>query len=151
VFREDKDITRQKGFLTADIEYVDYRANKFTSPDDINSSDAYFDDLNRTIDNIYKATFNARVGAELKFETLMVRAGFAYFGSPYRDEEYNSSRMNLSGGLGYRNKGKFIDLTYVHQLFQDGYYPYRLDQGFFTPATLKSGIGSILLTVGFKF
>ncbi len=151
VFREDKDITRQRGFITADVEYVDYRTNKFAFRDDINSADSYFDELNKTVDDYLTSTFNFRVGAELKFETLMVRAGFGYFGSPYADEAFSASRMNISGGLGYRNKGKFIDLTYVHQVNKDGYYPYRLDQAFYAPASLKSGIGTILLTVGFKF
>ncbi len=151
VFREDKDITRQRGFLSADIEYVDYRTNKFTSPDDINNANGYFDGLNRTLDDYFRSAFNFRVGGELKFNTLMVRAGFGYFGNPYADETFSASRMNISGGLGYRNKGKFIDLTYVHQVYKDGFYPYRLDQGFFEAATLQGGLGSILLTVGFKF
>jgi hypothetical protein len=151
VFREEKDITRQKGFLTADVEFVDYRSNKFTSPDPINSADEYFAGLNNVIDEIYRSTFNARVGGELKFNTYMFRAGFGYFGSPYKDVDYKAGKMNLSAGLGYRNKGKFIDLTYVHQFYNDGYYPYRLDQGFFAPATLKNNNGTVLLTIGFKF
>ena len=151
VFREDKDITRQRGFLTADIEWVDYRTNKFNTLDDFSNPGSYFQELNSTMDSYFRGTFNARVGGELKFETIMVRAGFAYFGSPYADEAFSASRMNISGGLGYRNKGKFIDLTYVHQLYKNGYYPYRLDQGFFAPTTLSGGLGSLLLTVGFKF
>jgi hypothetical protein len=151
VFREEKDITRQKGFLTADVEFVDYRSNKFTSPDPINSADSYFDGLNRTINDIYRATFNARVGGELKFETIMFRLGFGYFGSPYKDVDFKAGKVNLSGGLGYRNKGKFIDLAYVHQIYNDGYFPYRLEQGFYAPALLRNNNGTVLLTVGFKF
>jgi hypothetical protein len=151
VFREDRDITRQRGFLTADIEYVDYRSNQFTSPDIVNNSASYFGDLNSVVDDIYRGTLNFRVGGEMKFNTIMARLGFAYFGNPYEDADFKVSRMNLSGGLGYRNKGKFIDLTYVHQLYQDGYYPYRLDNGFFAPSTIKSGLGTILVTIGFKF
>ena len=59
--------------------------------------------------------------------------------------------MNLSGGFGYRDKGRFIDVTYVHQLGRDGYYPYRLDNGFSPQADLRSGFGTLLLTFGFKF
>ena len=32
----------------------------------------------------------------------------------------------LSGGLGYRNKGMFIDLTYVHTISKDVDFSYRL-------------------------
>lgn len=151
VFREEKDITRQKGFISADVEWISYKGSNFSSSDPVNNSDAYFDELNNTIDNIYRSAINARVGAELKFNTLMVRGGFAWFGNPYETDDFKGSKMNISGGLGYRNKGKFIDLTYVHQLGKDGYYPYRLDNGFYSAADVKATTGGILLTVGFKF
>ncbi len=38
----------------------------------------------------------------------------------------DGSRMNITGGLGWRNKGVFVDLAYIHQIVNDGYYPYRL-------------------------
>ena len=81
----------------------------------------------------------------------MVRAGFGYFGNPYESNEIKGSKMNISGGVGYRNKGKFIDLTYVHQLTKDGFYPYQLDQGFYAPTSINGGTGNIMLTVGDKF
>jgi long-subunit fatty acid transport protein len=151
VLREDQDVTKQRGFISADIEYLNYRGSSFSSSDPSNNSGSYFNDLNGTIDNYYRSAINARVGGELKFNTLMVRGGFAYFGNPYQTAEVKGSRMNISGGLGYRDKGKFIDLTYVHQIGKDGYFPYRLDNGFFAPVNMKSGVGNILLTVGFKF
>jgi hypothetical protein len=151
VFREEKDITRQKGFISADIEWVSYKGSSFSSSDPVNNSAAYFDELNNTIDEIYRSAFNVRLGAEMKFNTWMVRGGFGYFGNPYESGDITGNRMNISGGLGYRNKGKFIDLTYVHQLTKDGYYPYRLEQGFYSAANVNSGTGNILLTVGFKF
>jgi hypothetical protein len=151
VLREDQDVTKQKGFLSADIEFVDYRASSFSSSDPANNSASYYNELNGTIDAIYRSAINARLGGELKFNTLMVRAGFAYFGNPYQGDELDAGRMNISGGIGYRDKGKFIDLTYVHQIGKDGYFPYRLDNGFFSPVNLRSGIGNVMLTVGFKF
>jgi hypothetical protein len=154
VFREENDVRRQRAFLSADVEYVDYKASSFKTADQTtgggNGSD-YFEQLNTAIDNQFKSAFNARIGGELKFHTFMVRAGFAYYGNPYQDDNIKGRRMNLSGGLGYRDRGVFIDLTYVHQLAKDGFYPYRLDQGFFAPATVKGGNGNLLLTFGFKF
>ena len=151
VFREEADVTRQRGFISADVEFVNYTGGKFRDIGTANNASSYFNELNATIDNVYKSAVNARIGGELKFNTIMVRAGFAYFSNPYQDSDIKGSRMNLSGGLGYRNKGKFVDLTYVHQISKDGYYPYRLDQGFFAPVDFKSGIGNVLLTIGFKF
>jgi hypothetical protein len=55
----------------------------------------------------------------------MVRLGDAYYGNPYQDiNGAKGSRFQLSGGLGYRNKGMFVDLTYVHTLTKDVNYPY---------------------------
>lgn len=150
VFREISDVTKQRAFISADVEYVNYKASSFESTDAGEDND-YFTQLNKTIDDLYKGTFNARIGGELKFNTIMVRGGFAYFGNPYEQSDIKANRMNISGGLGYRDRGMFVDLTYVHQLGKDVFYPYRLDQGFFAPVNLKNGTGNVLLTVGFKF
>jgi hypothetical protein len=149
VIREVQDVTKQRGFLSADVEYTTYSSPRFSDPND--QSGDYFDELNNTISDIYKSSINVRLGGELKFNTIMVRAGFGYFSNPYKDPEINGKRMNISGGLGYRNKGHFIDLTYMHQILNDGFYPYRLNDNFFAPVGMKGSTGNIMLTVGFKF
>jgi hypothetical protein len=44
----------------------------------------------------------------------MVRLGGAYYGNPYVDE--SSDVVKVSGGVGYRNRGFFMDLTYVYSM-----------------------------------
>ncbi|HTN07527.1 hypothetical protein [Agriterribacter sp.] len=160
IFGTQADVSSQKGFITADVEYVSYKNNAFNTQDNTNQADKdYFTDLNNTIDDVFKPAVNFRFGGELKFETVMVRAGFGYYGNPYSNNYFdkqpgditNASRMNISGGLGWRNKGMFVDLAYIHQIIKDGYYPYRLDDGVFNVAKLSNTVGNILLTVGFKF
>jgi len=152
VFREDKDIANQKGFVTADVEWVDYGGSAYhTATNGDQSASDYFTKLNSTIKDQYKSGFNFRAGGELKFKTIMARAGFAYLAGPYNDEKFKANRLNLSGGLGYRDKGMFIDLTYVQTFGKDGLYPYRLEQGPFSPASLKGSRGNVLLTFGVKF
>ena len=82
----------------------------------------------------------------------MARLGFAYYGNPYKDNaDLKASRMNLSGGLGYRHKGIFIDLTYVHRINKDVNFPYRVSAPLSnTFANLKETNGNVLLTLGFK-
>ena len=81
----------------------------------------------------------------------MGRLGFAYYGKPYDDKELKAHKMTVSGGLGYRNKGMFVDLTYVHNLNRDVHFPYRLDAPRAnTFAELKEGNGNIILSVGLK-
>jgi hypothetical protein len=150
VLREINDVTKQRGFLTADVEYVDYRSAKFSSSDSYNGD--YFNSLNNTIRSQYRGALNFRAGGELKFNTIMVRGGFGYYGNPYASSVTDKgSRMNISGGLGYRHKGIFVDLTYVHQITKDNYYPYRLTGNVFYPVAVKDTHGNILLTFGFKF
>jgi len=155
VLRQTADISQQKGFITADLEYVNYKASSFKPDDATTLSDAdkdYLENLNTAIDNAYKSAINFRLGGELKFTTLMVRAGAAYYGNPYKNiNGERGSKINLSGGLGYRNKGVFVDLTYVHALAKDVNYAYRLQSVAYEGANIKSGVGNVLATVGFKF
>lgn len=149
VFREIEDVSKQKGFVTADVEYTTYRSNRFRDSEDYDE-DGYYDEVNNAMKAYYKSALNFRVGGELKFTTLMTRLGFAYYGSPYRDKELKASKMFISGGLGYRNAGIFIDLTYVHGLQKDVNFPYRLPDKANTFANTKSSGGNLMLTVGFK-
>lgn len=153
VLREIEDVRKQKGFLTADIEFVNYKASSFTTDpkNDDQASRDYLKSLNKAIDKAYKGAFNFRVGGELKFTTIMARLGAAYYGNPYKNiNGEKGNRFQLSGGLGYRNKGMFIDLTYVHTMGKDVNFPYRLQYSAYSGANIKSTNGNVLLTVGFK-
>jgi len=155
VLREIEDVRKQKGFLTADIEYVNYKASSYTTdPEGDNSQNTkdYLKSLNRAIDNAYKGAFNFKAGGELKFTTIMTRLGVAYYGNPYKNlgNGEKGNRFSLSGGLGYRNKGIFVDLTYVHTMGSDVHYAYRLQNSAFSGASIKQTGGNALLTVGFK-
>jgi hypothetical protein len=154
VLREIEDVRKQKGFLTADIEYVNYKASSYTTDpegDDSQGTRDYLKSLNKAIDNAYKGAFNFKAGGELKFTTIMARLGVAYYGNPYKNlAGEKGNRFQVSGGLGYRNKGMFIDLTYVHTMGKDVHFAYRLQNTPFSGATLKQIAGNVLLSVGFK-
>lgn len=153
VFREVENIERQKGFISADIEYTNYSWMKFGSNEEETSATKdYFRPFNQAIDAVYKSAFNFRLGGELKFKIFMARLGFAWYGNPYKDNKaLKANRMNLSGGLGYRHKGIFADLTYVHRINKDVNFPYRVNAPRAnTFAELKETKGTALLTIGFK-
>jgi hypothetical protein len=150
VLREVQDITKQKGFITADVEYTNYQWAKFSSADGSNSDDTYYNGVNSDIKAAYKGAFNFKVGGELKFKIIAARLGFSYYGSPYEDKSLKGQHMYVSGGLGYRNKGIFIDLSYSQQINKDVNFPYRLGDKANTYALLKEAGGSLLLTFGIK-
>jgi hypothetical protein len=150
VLNEVEDVSNQRGFISADIEYVTYGSSRFNEAED-NGEGEYFKQVTEAVKQSYKGAFNFRVGGELKFNTIMTRVGFAYYGNPYEDKELKARRMNVSGGLGYRDKGIFIDLTYVHSLNKDVDFPYRVDAPRAnTFATIKDNSSNIMLTFGIK-
>jgi hypothetical protein len=149
VFREVENVKNQRGFITADVEFVNYKGTSFKAADksDVAAKD-YYSSLNKVMDNLYKNAFNFRIGGEVKFNTIMFRLGGAYYGNPYKNESANLYKA--SGGLGYRNKGIFIDLTYVYSINKDIHYPYQLQDKINSPASVKNNAGNIIVTVGFK-
>ncbi|MFT3908218.1 MAG: hypothetical protein QM737_02235 [Ferruginibacter sp.] len=153
VFREIEDVTKQRGFISADIEYVNHKASRFSSNNEEPTEEevAYYKALNKVVKHEYKGTFNFKVGGEVKFNIIMARLGFAYYGNPYKDHALKASQSLLSGGLGYRNKGFFIDLTYVHRITKDVNFPYRLEDRANTFAGLRQQQGNVIAGFGFKF
>lgn len=151
VLNEVADTRKQRGFVTADIEYVNYRSSRFSTSnsDDITGKD-YYTSLNEIVKEYYKGAVNFRVGGESKFDPVSVRIGGSYYGSPYSDKELKASRIMAAAGLGYRNHGFFIDLTYAHTINKDVSFPYRLNDKANTFATWNNNRGNVLLTVGFK-
>jgi hypothetical protein len=103
------------------------------------------------IKSTYKGNINFRIGGELKLHTIMFRLGGAYYGSPYADENLKASKILATGGIGYRDHGIFIDLSYAHAFNQDAQFAYRLNDKPNTFAAQTGSMGTIALTFGFKF
>jgi len=153
VFREIENVKKQKGFISADIEYVNHKGSRFSSDAEAPSTEEkdYYKALNNVVKEQYKGAFNFKVGGEVKFNIVMARLGFGYYMNPYKDAGFKVNRMLLSGGLGYRHKGIFIDLTYVHNLTKNANFPYRLEDRANTYAATKQNLGNVVATVGWKF
>lgn len=153
VFREIENVKKQRAFISADLEYVRHRASRFFSNNEnpTKSETNYYDQLNKVVKNEYKSTVNFRIGGELKFNVIMTRLGFAYYSNPYKDLAFKANNMRISGGLGYRNHGYFIDLTYVHSIKKDVNLPYRLSDRANTFANTTQTLGNIYATFGLKF
>jgi hypothetical protein len=164
VFREVKDTRKQRAFISADIEYVNYRGARFSpmfssdengnstsSEEDKAAIRSYLKEVNSAVKDYYKGNFNFRLGGELKLHTWMFRLGGAFYGSPYADKELKANRILATGGIGYRNHGIFIDLGYAHSFNKDVVFPYRLTDKPNTFAEQTGSRGNVMLTVGFKF
>jgi hypothetical protein len=138
------------GFITADYEYVNYASARFRYDAGAKSAETA---VNRLIRSTYKGASNIRLGVEGRFDQLMLRLGFGYYGSPYRTAS-DAYLMTLSGGVGYRFETWFVDLGYVQSLQTNYEQPYTLDivPPVAVPAArLDHRLGNIALTLGWKF
>ncbi len=126
-------IYKKLGFITADLEYVDHASARYTYPDGIdNSTGQSFSEeanaKNQEISRTYTGVTNLRIGAEgVINKFFMLRAGFGYYGNPYQNTAYDGTRMDFSGGLGFRFQHFFADFGVVHTQYKSTETPYTID------------------------
>ncbi len=152
-------LLNKSGFITVDVEYVDYSASELSSGvSNINDPNFYsFSPENQRIDDLYRSVVNLRAGAELRFNTLRIRGGYAYYPSPMvaSAEEYlsldnvggsdfrslvgvaaadaisperlSAARTFLTFGLGVRQPNFFFDVSLVNQRQAEKFSPYTLE------------------------
>ncbi|MEO8886179.1 MAG: hypothetical protein ABI367_08970 [Mucilaginibacter sp.] len=136
---------KQFGFLSGDVEYVDYSTTHLNGNSDYSNS---YD--NNIIKSTYRATVNAHVGAEARLtNNFSLRGGYGMQGSPLKQ---NGSAINtISGGLGYRfNSGYYIDATYAHVDGNQVVTPYTLSSTSPT-ASVNKTLNNVFLTLGFRY
>ena len=144
-------IIGQKGFVSADVELVDYASASFNLTRDIKTTETknLERDLNKSIDNNYKQAVNLRVGGEYAMDAFRLRLGAGFYGSAIEDDK--SVKKIFSTGVGYRADDFFVDLAYRYSVGKEGYSPFQGD--FMKPngAVLNTKKSTISFTLGFKF
>lgn len=108
------------GFLSADIEFLDF------SQSSIHSNDFVETDDNNAIKELYQNTINLRLGGEFRINQFMVRGGYNLDGDPYKNSSIDNSIQRITGGIGYRNSDYFVDLSVVHTSWQSQRSPYTI-------------------------
>jgi hypothetical protein len=136
-------ILQKYGLVSVDYEWVDYSAARLRSTD----TEYSFRDANDAIDEMYTSTGNLRMGAELRLLPLYLRGGYAIYGSPYMSGINDASRTYTTFGLGIREQGFFIDLSYVRSNGKEDYYMY--DPDLVNPAEFTKNSGQVVMTLGF--
>jgi len=131
--------------ISADYEYVDY------SKAELKGFDYGFYNENAAIKSKYEKSQNIRVGGEYKLGQFAVRAGYAFYGSPFASGVNDGKKNYYTGGLGYRDKNFFIDLAYVYSSSKEDYYLYRSENVQVNPVKNKYITNNVLLTVGLRY
>ena len=132
--------------LSADVEYIDYSSIKMHHG---GSYDFY--DENMAIREAYKSVLNYKAGVEFRVSSFSLRAGAAYYESPYKETEANKDAYvySYSGGFGFRDNNFFVDLAYVYTDRQKLYYMYPYSN--IEPSINTLNRHTILATLGMKF
>ena len=136
------------GMLDIDCEVVNYSMTSLDDTDDYIGNE--YDDLNDRIADIYHTTVNLRVGGEMMMGPAVARAGFGFYGSPYKSDYENSSahKMVYSVGLGLRSQIASLDLGYSLTTQKETSYLYGFND---SAASLKRKTGVLALTFGMRF
>jgi hypothetical protein len=144
------------GLISIDYELV---GNSSMRISDNIANDEYTDVRNDAIKNSYRNTSNVRVGAEVSLPRgLMLRAGFNYFQSPYKDSSLDFARYTSSFGFGYRSKHFFADFAYSLNTGKYHFAPYYVNDYRVRNSDVKPDVAvetlkirRIIATIGFKF
>lgn len=129
------------GFLTGEVEYVDYGSARLGSP-------SFADDLredNNTIKALYQSVLNFKGGAEIRIDPIRIRGGVALYGDPIDDLEAQDL-MIYSGGIGYMTRNFAFDLVVSYRSFDNTYSPYQFADSRFTP---RAEVNNSFVNVGF--
>lgn len=131
------------GFITGDVEYLDYSTTHVSSDDFDPSQD------NSDIKRYYRSTVNLHAGAEARITPMFfLRGGYSVMGSPLKQN--GTDTKIVSGGLGYRVNNYYIDATYSRVKGNGSIIPY--DIGDASPiADVKSEYNNVFLTIGLRF
>ncbi len=137
----------KKGFLTANLNFVDYSSIRFRS----NDRESNFI-TNTALNSQYKEAVNYSLGAEFKLvDNLMIRGGYSSMGNPYKNIDFKS--QNYSGGLGYRFGTYYIDgaLIVNENNLQTQYLSYTLNNRSEPVARRITTTTNISITFGARF
>jgi len=133
------------GFLSGDVEYIDYGTTHMNSNNDYTNS---YD--NNLIKKNYRSAVNAHVGAEARLtNNFAIRGGYGMQGSPLKQN--GTATNTVSGGLGYRfGSGYYIDATYSRVDGTQVLTPYTLATT--SPsASVNRTLNNVFLTIGFRY
>ncbi|MCB0397259.1 MAG: hypothetical protein KDD36_11425 [Flavobacteriales bacterium] len=137
-------VVYKAGLINVDVEQVNYGGAKL-------SSSVYgFDSENKNVKDKYQSATNIRVGTEWRINPFRLRAGYAYYGNPFKpDVANNGSHESISLGGGIRGNGYYLDLAYVFTQSQSNTYFYKLDGLSPVEQHMRSHIFAV--TVGFRY
>ena len=135
-------IIKKRAIVSVDYEYLNY------STANLSSTFYNFADENIDIEDTYSSSSNIKIGTELRVhEQLSLRAGYAYYDSPFTGDLNDASREYLTMGLGLKVNQYFVDFAMINSISEEVYLLYDDAK----PATINSTKAQVLISAGLKF
>lgn len=146
-----------KGFLTAEAEYVNYTSAKvrFDTPDSIGAAriqelKEYQNKVNNKIKDTYQSALNTRVGGEVVLDIFRIRGGVNLLGNANKNDK--TFRTAYTAGAGIRGEHIYFDVAYRYEKQTFGYQPYLTAEPARQPdIDVASAQHNVVATLGFKF
>lgn len=139
----------KKGFLTAEVERVNYAKAKYNSI----TQGLTFDVDNEEIRSLYQSVFNIRSGFEYRINSYKMRVGYAYMPEPYKiiQNGVSNSTQRITAGFGYRQEKFYVDLAVVHSFGDNSYRPYRVNTTESPLVKYSPKSTNVMFTIGLPF
>lgn len=132
----------KKGQISADIEIIDYSASKY------NAHDYKFTEENNLIHTTFTKTYNMRVGGEWLLNPIKIRAGYALYGSPYKNNP-DLEQSSYSFGMGIDKGSLVLDIAYILSEGQNQHNLYSAD--LVSPTNIITTNHNLLFTLGIRY
>lgn len=133
------------GLISADYEYVDYSKGKLEPSFD-------FSGPNEVIKNNFVGGNNLRIGTEWRVDMVLLRGGYANYGSPFKTGVNDGQIQTYSAGLGYRSRDYFIDAAFNYSVSEMDYILYGNNVVSPVPvANNKYQVYNFMVTLGYRF
>jgi hypothetical protein len=151
----------KNGFITAELEYVDYQSGRlsFTQTDSTSAAQQqelkqFETEINADVVSTLKSALNIRLGGEFAYDVFRLRAGVNLLGATQQTN--GVSQQVYTAGAGIRGKSMFFDLGYSYLKQSYGYQPYIAglpnpkipNQDAVSVSTIRH---NFVATLGFKF
>jgi hypothetical protein len=142
----------KSGFISGDVEFVDYTTSK------LKSRDYGFLSENANIRLYYRQVLNVRVGGEFVVDMYRFRLGYMNNPNPFANNVNIPFTRNLgfsaiTGGFGIREAQYFLDMAFLLGSRADYYTPYFVAEGSGKQAytvTNNYRNWNFLITLGFR-
>ena len=139
----------KRAFISAEYEFTDYGMATLYSSDNFHYM-YNFTEENLEISKKYRACHSVRVGGELTLSNFfLIRLGYGYSTSPFKEGANDGSAHTASGGIGFRGKIFFCDFTYQFRHYGQNYWFYPSET--LDPVSTTNNSHRFIATLGVKF